>query len=62
MAAPMLSPKRMATIAFVDAAAVVPGLITLYTVHAGQRTFSFSSFFQRHKELVALLRERAELH
>jgi hypothetical protein len=41
--------------------AVLPGLITLYTVHAGRRTFSFSSFFQRHKELVALLRERAEL-
>jgi hypothetical protein len=41
--------------------AVIPGLITLYTVHAGGRTFSFSSFFQRHKELVALLRERAEL-
>lgn len=39
--------------------AVLPGLITLYTVHAGGRTFSFSSFFQRHQELVALLRERA---
>lgn len=41
--------------------AVIPGLITLYTVYAGGRTFSFSSFFQRHRELVALLRERAEL-
>ena len=41
--------------------AVVPGLITLYTVYAGPRTFSFSSFFPRHKELVALLRERAAL-
>ena len=38
--------------------AVIPGLITLYTVHAGRRTFSFSSFFQRHKELVQLLRDR----
>ena len=35
-----------------------PGLITLYTVHAGRRTFSFTSFFQRHRELVALLRAR----
>ena len=41
--------------------AVLPGLITLYTVHAGRHTFSFSSFFQRHKELIALLRERAAL-
>lgn len=41
--------------------AVLPGLITLYTVHSGRFTFSFSSFFQRHKELVALLRERAAL-
>ncbi len=41
--------------------AVIPGLITLYTVHAGRQTFSFSSFFQRHKELVELLRERAAL-
>ena len=41
--------------------AVLPGLITLYTVHAGRQTFSFSSFFQRHKELVELLRERAAL-
>ena len=41
--------------------AVIPGLITLYTVHAGRSTFSFSSFFQRHKELVELLRDRAEL-
>jgi hypothetical protein len=39
--------------------AVLPGLITMYTVHAGRQTFSFSSFFQRHKELVELLRERA---
>jgi hypothetical protein len=41
--------------------AVLPGLITLYTVHAGGSTFSFSSFFQRHRELVTLLRERAAL-
>ncbi len=41
--------------------AVLPGLITLYTVHAGAQTFSFSSFFQRHKELVEVLRERAKL-
>lgn len=41
--------------------AVLPGLITLYTVHAGPQTFSFSSFFQRHKELVEVLRERAKL-
>ena len=40
---------------------VLPGLITLYTVQAGRFTFSFSSFFQRHKELVALLRERASV-
>ena len=41
--------------------AVIPGLITLYTVHAGGRTVSFSSFFQRHQELVELVRERAAL-
>jgi hypothetical protein len=41
--------------------AVIPGLITLYTVHAGRHSFSFSSFFQRHKELVELLRDRAAL-
>ena len=41
--------------------AVLPGLITLYTVHAGRHTFSFSSFFQRHKDLVELLREKAAL-
>lgn len=41
--------------------AVLPGLITLYTVYAGRQTFSFSSFFQRHKELVELLRDRAAL-
>jgi len=40
---------------------VLPGPITLYTVHAGRHTFSFSSFFQRHKELVELLRDRAPL-
>ncbi len=41
--------------------AVLPGLITLYTVHAGRQTFSFSSFFPAHQELIELLRERTAL-
>jgi hypothetical protein len=41
---------------------VSPGLITLYTVTGGRKSISFSSFFQRHKELAALVRERAALH
>ncbi len=54
----MLREVRL-SFADIQRVAVLPGLVTLYTVHAGGRSFSFSSFFQRHQELVALLRERA---
>ncbi len=50
------------TFAELQRLSVSPGLITLYTVVGGRKSISFSSFFQRHKELAALVRERAALH
>jgi hypothetical membrane protein len=41
---------------------VVPGLITVYTVSGGRKNISFTSIFQRHRELAALVRERAALN
>ena len=40
----------------------VPGLITVYTVSGARKSISFTSFFQRHRELAALVRERAALN
>lgn len=40
---------------------VMPGLITLYVVVGGRKSFHFTSFFTRHRELVQLVRERARL-
>ncbi len=40
---------------------VLPGIVTLYLVQAGRRNIAFTSFFRRHKELVALVREKADL-
>ena len=40
---------------------VAPGLITLYTLQARHKSIAFTSFFQRHRELAQLVRERASL-
>lgn len=44
----------------IDRVKVLPGLITVYTVQAGRKSISFTSFFTRHKELAELLRQRAQ--